>query len=435
MTQTNIIAKATAKPISSSPVCVVGCAMPLTVVFTIYSQSGPINLPYAVRINGQILSEFKENPKKLAVNGQGSITVPAQSGDTVALHLGSDASADWRQEQLYTVQVNDKKVHIHIREKKGLHKDEAKLASPKSSATHDEYEAVLTGNIWMRFSHRYTPGEVPSRLPAGTSPEVARAVQSIYQGLSTGLLTVQRAGPNGQPQQVSLHFPNDKSDNCHSNISGFDMLSDGVTRVHPGGYAAVINAALVNGVGSVKMSSCWRPMVGSIVHRLGLGLDVMYLDAVRFNREELTAKTGKPPVGKQDADDNVSDDEKLYYKAWQAAKVELSKANAENKRLESVDDDDKKKAAKTRYEKALESETSTKEAWNVERDKHEPPKVKAFRKSLYSCPCVGQLYDPWYMDDNTRDKVPAQPNTQISSNETLHAHHLHITVLDNKILP
>ena len=48
---------------------------------------------------------------------------------------------------------------------------------------------------------------------------------------------------------------------------------------------------------------------------------------------------------------------------------------------------------------------------------------------------VKQLYDPWYMDDNTRDKLPAQPNTQINSNETLHAHHLHITVLDTKILP
>ena len=287
MTQTNIIAKATAKPISGSPVCVVGCAMPLTVVFTIYSQSGPITLPYAVRVNGQILSEFKEKPKKLSVTEQGSITIPAQSGDTVALHLGSDASAEWRQEQLYAVQVNDKNVKVHIREKKGLHKDEAKLASPKSSATHDEYEAVLTGNIWMRFSHLYSPDEVQPRLPAGTSAEVARAVQSIYQGLRTGLLTVQRTGPQGQAQQVSLHFPTDKSDNCYSNISGFDMLSNGLPRVHPGGYAALINAALDNGVGSVKMSSCWRPMVGSIVHRVGLGLDVTYLDAVRFNREEL----------------------------------------------------------------------------------------------------------------------------------------------------
>jgi hypothetical protein len=48
---------------------------------------------------------------------------------------------------------------------------------------------------------------------------------------------------------------------------------------------------------------------------------------------------------------------------------------------------------------------------------------------------VKQLFDPWHMDNNTRDKVPAQPNTQISDNEKLHAHHLHITVLDEKVLP
>lgn len=435
MTQPKIIAKASAKPISGSPVCVVGCAMPLTVVFTIYSQSGPINLPYAVRVNGQILSEFKEKPKKLAVTNKGSITIPAQSGDTVALHLGSDASADWRQEQLYTVQVNDKNVQVHIREKKGPHKDEAKLASPKSSATHDEYEAWLTGNIWMRFSHRYTPDEVASRLPAGTSAEVARAVQSIYQGLRTGLLTVQRTGPQGQAQQVSLHFPTDKSDNCYSNISGFDMLSNGLTRVHPSGYASVINAALDNGVGSVKMSSCWRPMVGSIVHRVGLGLDVTYLDAVRFNREELTTKTGKPPVGKQDADDNVSEDEKQFYKAWRAAAKELEVAKKEEKRLDIVGTKEEKKAAIARLENAQKTEAVTLESWNIERDKHEPPKVKAFRKSLYTCPCVSQLFDPWFMDGNTRDAVPATPNAQLDGNEQLHAHHLHITVLDKKVLP
>ncbi|WP_199222136.1 hypothetical protein [Limnohabitans sp. Jir72] len=433
MTQPNIIAKASAKPISGNPVCVVGCAMPLTVVFTIHSQSGPINLPYAVRVNGQILSEFKEKPKKLAVTNQGSITIPAQSGDTVALHLGSDASADWRQEQLYAVQVNDKYVKVHIREKKGLHKDEAKLASPKSSATHDEYEAVLTGDIWMRFSHRYSPDEVLPRLPAGTSAEVARAVQSIYQGLRTGLLTVQRTGPQGQAQQVSLHFPTDKSDNCYSNISGFDMLNNGLTRVHPGGYAALINAALDNGVGSVKMSSCWRPMVGSIVHRVGLGLDVNYLDAVRFNREEL--KTGKTPAGKQDADDNVSEDEKQFYKAWRAAKQELEVADKEEKRLSKVGTDEKKKAAVDRLKNASTAEVDAKDAWNTERNKHEPPKVKAFRKSLYTCPCVSQLFDPWYMDGNTRDAVPATPNAQLDGNEQLHAHHLHITVLDKKVLP
>lgn len=434
MNQTHIIAKATAKPISSSPVCVVGCAMPIMVVFTIYSSSGKINLPYAVRVNGQILPDYKESPKKLTVSEQGSITVPVQAGDTVALHLGSDASVEWRLVQLFSVTVNDKNVQIHIREKKGLHYDQAQLSSPKSTATHDEYEAALTGNIWMNFSHRYRVDEVIPRLPAGTGTEVAAAVKSIYEVLPTGMLTVQRMGPDGQLQRVSLHFVADKSDNCHENIVHFNLLSDGLTRVHPAGYAALINAALDNGVASVKMTSCWRPMLGSIAHRMGLGLDVGYVDAVRLNREELTSPGGKPPAGKQDADANVSDDEKRYYKAWQDAKQELKAAEAEEKRLKNADTKEKKDAA-DQLRKAQDNEVVAKGAWNDERNKYEPPKVKAFRKSLYTCPCVSQLFDPWYMDDNTRDAVPAQPNTQISSNEKLHAHHLHITVLDTRILP
>ncbi|MFY7939809.1 MAG: hypothetical protein ACOVOX_02775, partial [Burkholderiaceae bacterium] len=345
---------------------------------------------------------------------------------------GSDASADWRQQPLYATTLQDKSAVVHITEKPGRHRDSDRISvRPSNNSKADEYDAALTGNIWMRFSHRYSVGEVDSRLPAGTSAEVAAAVKSIYEGLGTGLLTVQRKGSDGAAQQVSLHFPTDKTDNCYANIEGFDMLRDGLTRVHPGGYAALINAALDNGVGSVKMSSCWRPMLGSIAHRLGLGLDVVYLDAVSLNRQELIA--GQPKTAAADA--NVSEDEKLFYKAWLQAEKERKAAREERDRREKVGTKEEKDAAADRLEKAQGNEVATRSAWNKERDKHEPPKVKAFRESLYTCSCVKQLYDPWYMDDNTRDKVPAQPNTQQTSNETLHAHHLHITVLDTKVLP
>lgn len=442
----NIVASAACKPVSHSPVVVVGCPMVYTVTynFTIYSQKGDVQrntkgrlvLPYAVAINGRIHSQYANNPKKLDLEGvknvTGSITVNARLGETVTLYLGSDASADWRQQPLYAVTLNDKSAVVHITEKEGLQTDTDKpKARPSNNSKADEYDAALTGNIWMRFSHRYSVGEVDSRLPAGTSAEVAAAVKSIYEGLRTGLLTVQRKGADGAAQQISLHFPVDKSDNCHSNIRGFDMLSDGLTRVHPGGYAALINAALDNGVGSVKMSSCWRPMLGSIAHRLGLGLDVNFLEAVQLNRQELIA--GQPKTAAADA--NVSEDEKLFYKAWLQARKERETAREERYRLDKVGNDDEKKAAADRLRKAQDNEVAANAAWDEERNKHEPPKVKAFRKSLYTCPCVRQLYDPWYMDHNTRDKVPAQPNTQQTSNETLHAHHLHITVLDTKVLP
>jgi hypothetical protein len=176
-------------------------------------------------------------------------------------------------------------------------------------------------------------------------------------------------------------------------------------------------------------------MFGSIAHRVGLGLDVTYLDAVSLNRQELTAKNGKPPAGKQSADANVSEDEKQFYKAWRAADREQKDAQKEFDRVKNVGTKEEKTAATARLENAQKAESETSEAWNTERDKHEPPKVKAFRKSLYTCPCVGALFDPWYMDNNTRDKVPGKPNAQLDKNEITHAHHLHITVLEKKVLP
>jgi len=49
---------------------------------------------------------------------------------------------------------------------------------------------------------------------------------------------------------------------------------------------------------------------------------------------------------------------------------------------------------------------------------------------------VKQLFDPWYMDANTADNIPAAPNEQreANANERTHNNHLHITVLEPKIL-
>jgi hypothetical protein len=73
-------------------------------------------------------------------------------------------------------------------------------------------------------------------------------------------------------------------------------------------------------------------------------------------------------------------------------------------------------------------------AWNAERDKNEPEGVRLFRGSLMKCRCVAQLFDPWFMDDNNLDNTRGKPNMQKTGNETLHAHHLHITVSEPKIL-
>jgi hypothetical protein len=83
---------------------------------------------------------------------------------------------------------------------------------------------------------------------------------------------------------------------------------------------------------------------------------------------------------------------------------------------------------------ANENVTSTRAAWNAERDANEPVTVHEFRASLLQCTCVAQLFDPWFMDLNTHSGAAPEPNTQRSGLEKLHATHLHITVSDPKIL-
>ncbi|PQO91441.1 hypothetical protein C5614_25810 [Massilia phosphatilytica] len=73
-------------------------------------------------------------------------------------------------------------------------------------------------------------------------------------------------------------------------------------------------------------------------------------------------------------------------------------------------------------------------AWNAERDRNEPDEVRLFRASLLKCKSVAQVFDPWFMDQDTRDNVAPMPNLQINKNEGLHASHLHITVYEPKIL-
>lgn len=64
----------------------------------------------------------------------------------------------------------------------------------------------------------------------------------------------------------------------------------------------------------------------------------------------------------------------------------------------------------------------------------EPSHVRQYRVSLLKCACVRQLFAPWFIDANVKDHLEPEPNKQMTANETLHSHHLHITVDDPKIL-
>jgi hypothetical protein len=240
------------------------------------------------------------------------------------------------------------------------------------------------------------------------------------------------------PQQcISISFVD--SENARDNIrNGYDFLSEGLTRAHPAGYAAILNAALTTGIDKVSMTSAWRPMMGSIAHRAGLGLDVDFIGSTTLNRQKLR-KASKNTK-------NVSEEEINLFSSFESAKKVQSAAHKEASKIRNELQQAKEDAGSLIEVKRRLIETtkaadeadairkSAEAAWVAERDKNEPNEVKRFRQALITCPAVSQLFDPWVMDKDTSDKKLAESNTQTDDNEKLHAHHLHITVREPKIL-
>ena len=428
-------------------------------------------LPYAVAIDGKTDPRFKQRALALLCDSK-QIEVFADAGQKIALYLNSDAHPDYRTTPVYEVTVGDFPIEVTVTEKAGKHSDAATVTLKETKGSKDAktgatlktqvYAAPLTGDIWLSITHKYTADEAKTLIPADTPKEISAAVLKFYDGsLSAAANKVAVSAPkkSGTGTHTTTVAPNpgEAMGNVHANIQvATDIFKDVLPRVHPGGYVALFQAALEAEVGTITLNSTWRPMMGSIAHRAGLGLDVGYLDQTHLNREELR---GKKPTAAADA--NVSDEEKKLFKAHEEARAERDKAiahkealDAELKQLEKLKTASSTKFDAARYtelekeipaatQKAKDATRDSQEklqAWNDERNKNEPAKVKTYRTSLSQCKCVKQLFDPWYMDGNTQDKIPAVPNEQRKSkkneetNETLHAHHLHITVDEPKIL-
>lgn len=407
-----------------------------------------LSMPYAVAVNGKVLPAFKDRPKRT----DSKIPLVVDAGQSVELYLNSDAHPAYRKNPVYKVTVGDDDVEVVITEVAGKHNCSDGLELGKATTdqatgrTVQHMTAKLTGDIWMKVSHKYAPTEVDALLPPKTSVEVTAAVKSIYSGLATPTLNIQKPSAVGQPARVlAIKFID--SENPKENITAYTLLKDGLPRVHPAGYAALFSAALDHGIDTLQVTSCWRPMLGSIAHRAGLGLDVGYVGPTPMNRQELR-------LGKSKDTANVSDDEIELFKEYEAAIVADKKAEAEllaAKKAASasgltseqkLDATRNLKAAQDRKKETQKDRADAEEEWNRERDANEPAKVKLFRTSLLQCSCVSQLFDPWFMDANTKDGHEPEPNMQRPlpggkkgpSNEELHAHHLHVTVYEPKIL-
>jgi hypothetical protein len=427
----------------------------VTYVFKITSGTN-VNLPYAVAVDGSALAAYANKPARVS-GSSGKVVTFVDQGQKVSLFLNSDAHPSYRSAPVYEVTAGEHDIVVTITEKSGKHTDSDKpvLVPAKAGATvkEEKYCAPLTGDIWMKISHKYQANEVDGLVPPGTSDTVKAAVKSIYSGLKAASLTVSEPATDKlAARTLTVEFAD--SNNPQNNISSYTLMADGVTRVHPGGYAALFTAGLEANAITLNLTSCWRPMLGSIAHRAGLGLDVNYVGTTRMNRQELrNAFGGKKPSkkGNKNDKDNVTDDEVTKFGEYEnaivankqakanfaATNAALAKATKSGDAAAIVVAQTKYDAAKEALEPAASAETEARSAWNTARDEGEPLTVKQFRVSLLKCACVAQLFDPWVMDIDGQGGEEANPNMQrgaATSNERLHAHHLHITVREPRIL-
>ncbi len=290
------------------------------------TTSTNLKIPYAVAVDGQVQAAFASKNARVSGN-DGTIVVHVDQGQKVSLYLNSDAHPSYRTTPLYEVTAGVRNVEVKVKEKTGRHTDAdspTRVIDPnpqvEAAKNKDEYKAPLTGDIWMKVSHKYTAAEVGALLPDGTSAAVTAALESIYNELTAASLTITEPAQNGVPAKT-LNITFADSNNPNQNITNYTLLRDGLTRVHPGGYAALFNSALENGVTSLQLSSCWRPMLGSIAHRAGLGLDVSYVGATVMNRQEL--RIGTPNTT------NVSADERTLFNDYERAIVATKAAGDE----------------------------------------------------------------------------------------------------------
>lgn len=402
-------------------------------------------MPFVVAVDGKTLSSYASRPGVLGPSRQ--IELWAESGSRVALFLNSDAHPRHRMQPVYEVRVGTKDVHVNILEVTGRNIGHLRpsVGSPVCRPSDvpgkyiESYEAHLTGDIWMMISHLYTEAEADELMTANTPPAIRSAVRSIYRGLSSPLLTVDIPQEDSdRKQRISLRFMDEMQNNARANTTSCSWLSGVLPRCHPFAYAALLVEAAAAGVTDVRVTSGWRPMLGSIAHRAGVGLDINYAEGatggVPLNRAALT-KPGAPRNGQ------VSKEEEELYADYMKARnetVTIDASLARHRKLLAVSRDEQEKArlrqemaalqAKRDDSKAMEAKAG--KAWEDALARRQPGIIHTLRERLGKNPAVKQLFDPWYMDANTRDSNPPEPNPQITANERLHNNHLHITIYE-----
>jgi hypothetical protein len=208
-------------------------------------------------------------------------------------------------------------------------------------------------------------------------------------------------------------------------------------RVHPRSWIALLQAARDANVGSLEITSGWRPMTGKAPHRIGLGLDI----------KSAKSTAGKALVFDKDSPAMWSSPaEKEAHAAWRQSETELDKATVgadTAKNAANVAKEEGKALATQRLKDADQALTEAREKRRSAKigfeSHHKGTFADTLEQALFKNPLIRQVFEPFVMDINTRDKVEPEVNRyrtdNAHKNEDTHRNHLHVTAVDAYLLP
>jgi hypothetical protein len=221
----------------------------------------------------------------------------------IALHIANDAFEQHRKFQLFPWTVPDA-AHstVHVYEMRTDLQDRFSTANQlgdtpsensiaaKPHATN-EYFGYLNGDLWLKISHEFTddeitrlcPTETLSRPPLGGSEQAGGPPQSVSVDWATALQPIYGAGQNSRSFDsfsvqitalgITVKFAARAVANA-INTSALTTVQQALRRTSPRAFAAILKAAWRLNIDTIDLSSSWRPMLGSRLHKMGVGLDV-----------------------------------------------------------------------------------------------------------------------------------------------------------------
>ncbi|HZZ06630.1 hypothetical protein [Paraburkholderia sp.] len=225
----------------------------------------------------------------------------------ITLHIASDAYRENRRFQLFPWTVPDaahSKVRIY--ELRSDLQDKFAARNPPlanlpentlaaKQGADNEYYGYLNGDLWLKISPEYDDGAITRLCPPETLTRTALhgqvegepiSEQAIVDWMAV-LQPIYAAGANSRSMApfnvrivelgITVSFADRALANA-INTSNRTTVQQALRRTSPRTFAALLKAAWRLHIDTVAVSSSWRPMLGSSLHKMGIGLDVVRFD-------------------------------------------------------------------------------------------------------------------------------------------------------------